>query len=340
MNFKKTAGLVLSIFLGIFPLLNLLAASIFTFFSKKKVWALTFLIVAVLTFICSRISTFHSTNEKSAKRLFVLAFQSNLRNVRITSKTALNAGDLEKALNDVLVLTSEQVIKMDNKVGGLLANAKNGSLNKKEVEAFQELNAKLHSYYLSNIPFRNGTGKYDFTIIEAEDKDSFISNSSAKFLEKYIDAETGTLESIFGFFYFFGYAFGLVGSIHFGKKLFTSSGEKTFDEPMIQASGNTSYSPENANYHSREDIQVGVPDQPGMIININIADESALVALPGINRILAKSIVSERNLNGYYKNLSDLKNRMSLSLEQYSKLLPLTEFYIEPAGGNKPGRVV
>jgi len=64
-----------------------------------------------------------------------------------------------------------------------------------------------------------------------------------------------------------------------------------------------------------------VPD-----VNINTAGENELTRLPGINLILAKAIVGERNRNGYFSDVYDLEQRMGFTPEQMSNLILIASF--------------
>jgi competence protein ComEA len=52
---------------------------------------------------------------------------------------------------------------------------------------------------------------------------------------------------------------------------------------------------------------------PGGLININTADEKALIALPGIGRSLARRIIAYRTKNGPFASVDELDAIQNIS---------------------------
>jgi DNA uptake protein ComE-like DNA-binding protein len=71
------------------------------------------------------------------------------------------------------------------------------------------------------------------------------------------------------------------------------------------------------------DVEGGPSFQP---VNPNIASEEILVRLPGVDLVLARAIIENRQLQGTYRNLNDLQQRLSLPGSTVAKLMHYLRF--------------
>jgi DNA uptake protein ComE-like DNA-binding protein len=72
-------------------------------------------------------------------------------------------------------------------------------------------------------------------------------------------------------------------------------------------------------------------------IKVNTAGEEELMQLRGVNRILAKTIIAERNIGGYFTGIADLQKRIDLAAEQVERIRKNLDFEVPKRGG---GRVI
>lgn len=70
----------------------------------------------------------------------------------------------------------------------------------------------------------------------------------------------------------------------------------------------------------------------GLHIDINLADEKDLMALPGIGPALAARIVEQREARGYFRDVRDLLNVPGIGKKRLSALEPFVE--VKPISGS------
>ena len=67
-------------------------------------------------------------------------------------------------------------------------------------------------------------------------------------------------------------------------------------------------------------VSSAIEEEKEQLININTADESQLMTLPGIGQAKAKSIIEYRNTNGKFNSIEELKNIEGIKDGVYNKL--------------------
>lgn len=61
---------------------------------------------------------------------------------------------------------------------------------------------------------------------------------------------------------------------------------------------------------------------PTELVNINLADTTALMTLPGIGSVLANRIVDYRSLNGDFETIEDIMNVSGIKEAKFAKIAP------------------
>lgn len=106
---------------------------------------------------------------------------------------------------------------------------------------------------------------------------------------------------------------------------------RTLPAPAVETERTAVYTPEALDTRSERDRLneiLGIeeaetpPDTAGRL-NINTADAEALQTLPGIGPVLAERIVSYREANGPFQNVSHLKDVTGIGDGVYAKIADL-----------------
>ncbi|MBC9911689.1 ComEA family DNA-binding protein [Chitinophaga varians] len=366
MSLKRLWGILLGIVVGIIPLVNTFGATIFSYKLKKKQWTTIYGVIAGITLVLAVVINIYGRKEKPIKAAFPEAFRKNLQMVSVKRDMLIDSVGMETALQQVLRNTAHQLVQEDEKNKPLLENAQQGKLSAKPQAAFHQLSQYLYRDYLDKVKAGTENDKYDLTFdTEKLAADQQATRHINNFTEEYLTAEHGAMYAAMSGLVLIGYVIACVGCISSGANLFLTPGEEAtnvrragVDDETVSRSFNRQPAPEPE--PEREEPIVSPPAfQPpplpprtpprtppplpqqepisSVVVKVNTAEEEELMQLRGINRILAKTIISERNTNGNFTDINDLKRRMELSSEQVDRIRGNVDFDAPKRGG---GRVI
>lgn len=351
MSLKRVWGILLGIVVGVIPLINTVAASIFAYRLKKKKWMRIYVITSCVTLLLMVLANVYANKEKPIKAAFPATFQKNLQAVAVKRDALIDSVEMETILKQVLTNTANQLIQDDKKRESLLQHARNGSLSEKPKAAFHKLSQYFYEDYLNKVKAGTGKDKNDLTFDTAKLwEDQQTAGNIANFVSVYLESEHEVSSLLIGGLALVSLVIGCVGCISNSANLFVRSGVEAADTFRTGAgegavTGSFNRQPPPA---TRRDEPVPAQSQrtppplpqastsAGMV-NVNAAEENELMQLRGINRILAKTIISERSVGGNFTDIDDLEKRLELSAEQVDRIRGSVEFDAPKRGG---GRVI
>lgn len=340
MSLKRLWGVLLGVVVGIIPFVNAISATIFAYRLKQKRWTTIYGAITVVTVGVIVLMNVYAQKEKPVKAAFPEAFRKNLQTVAVKRDLLIDSVEIETRLLQVLRNTADQLVQEDEKNKPLLENAQQGRLSEKPKVAFHQLSQYLFEHYL------NKDLTFDREKLAADQQATKHINN---FTEEYLTAEHGVMYAIAGGLAIIGYVIACVGCISNGANLFLTPGEETTNarRTVNDETVNRSFNRQPPSEPRREEpgtlpqrTAQPLPQQPvpSVVVNVNTAGEDELMQLRGINRILAKTIISERNTGGNFTDIQDLKRRMELSAEQVNRISENVDFDAPPKRGG--GRVI
>ncbi|WP_212005901.1 helix-hairpin-helix domain-containing protein [Chitinophaga sp. HK235] len=345
MFLKRLLGVLLGVIIGVIPLLNTLAASFFTFRQQKKKWALFYMIISGLSLVSIGVSNFYDNKDKPVKTFFPTAFQQHLQEVAVKRDLPIDSVEMETILQQVLSNTANQLIQKDKNLEILLQNARNASLSEKPKAEFHQLSQRLYRDYLNQVQTGTGKDKYNLIFDTARlTKEKLVAYNVDRFVNAYLESERGVIPNTFLFLLGATFLIGLGGCIGNGVNLFVKPSETavvTFstdvdvDTAFITATAPSFSQPSPQPQRTPPPLPQEAPSS--VTVKVNIAGEDELMQLRGINRILAKTIIGERNTGGSFTDINDLKKRIELSTEQVDRIRQNLDFEAPKRGG---GRVI
>ncbi|WP_343744030.1 helix-hairpin-helix domain-containing protein [Chitinophaga sp.] len=345
MSLKRLWGVLLGVITGIVPFVNTVAAIIMAYKLKKKRWVAIYGIISGVTLGIIVLLNVSAHREKPVRTAFPAAFEKNLQTVAVKQDIMMDSVEMESNLQQVLKNTAAELIAQDPKNKPLLAAAQQGRLTGKAGAAFHQLSQCLYGHYLNKVKAATGKGKYDLTFdMEVLATDHQVEDYIRNFIGEYLTAPHGLTDDIASGLALIGYIIAAVGCISNGANLFTGPARVSNDNNAGVAKDTMGQSFNRQ--PSREPVVSPASFQPPplpqestatFIVNVNTSGEEELMQLRGINRILAKTIISERKTGGNFTDINDLKKRMELSSEQVDRIRGNVNFDAPKRGG---GRVI
>jgi len=360
MSLKRLKGALLGIVTGVIPLINTLTATFFAYRLQKKNQVRIHMINAVVMLVAVIATVVEGRQEKPIKTAFPPAFRENLQTVVVRRSLPIDSLEMETILRKVLKNTAAQLIQQDKKYAPRLEKARDGNLSEKSRAAFHKISRYCYEDYLNKIKAGTGPGRYDVTFdarrLMAEPP---LADDMHSFIVEYLYDERGGISIFMGAMLAIGYFVGFVGSVANGANLFINPAEAAIantartpvDEGSVQQPSDRQPREERRNEPAPPPLpQYTPPPLPPytppplpqetaapVMINVNTAEEAELMQLRGVNRILAKTIISERNAGGNFIDLNDLRKRVELSSEQADRIKGNVDFDAPRRGG---GRVI
>ncbi|NML41018.1 helix-hairpin-helix domain-containing protein [Chitinophaga sp. G-6-1-13] len=352
MSLKRLWGVLLGIVTGVIPFIDTLTATFFAYRLQKKKWVLVHAINAGVMLVAIIATNMVAKQDKPIKKAFPPAFQENLQTVIVRRSTPVDSVEMETILRQVLKNTADQLIQQDKKHELKLQNARNGSLSEKPQAAFHKISQYCYEDYLNKTKGGTGQGRYDVTFDGNKLMgDRQLAGDVDSFVGLYLEAEGGAVSGLIGGVLLICYFIGMVGSIANGANLFinpaeatvTNTARTTANEDSVRRSFDRQPQEQRRDEPAPQPLPQRTPPPlpqetaAPVMVNVNIAEEEELMQLRGINRILAKTIVSERKNGGDFMDLNDLKKRLELSFEQAERIKGNVDFDAPKRGG---GRVI
>lgn len=341
---RRLLGVLLGVVVGAIPFINTLMATLFAFYLKKKKWGLIYGGAAFLTLVIIVIANIY--NDSGYRKTFRSAFLGQLKEVSIRRDVPVDTVEMEVVLQGVLRNTTRQLIQQDKKWNDLLPHGQDSSLSGKPRAAFHELSQYLYQQYRYEVQ----DGKCDVVF----DIPSLDGNLTAvNYIEEVADAclteDHGHIFSAASIVALVCFIAGWVGCIRNGAELYVRPAAAAANATSVEAPVEVTYAapavPEQPHplpqpYDSPpQPQQTAPPPLPASSgkVNVNTAGEDELMQLRGVNRILAKTIITERNTGGNFLDLPDLKRRVELSSEQANRIQGSVDF---DAPQRRGGRVI
>lgn len=354
MFIQRLGGLLIGFFVGMLPFINTLAASFFAFNKKRRRIAVFYLVTAVISFGSIVAFNHYENKEKAADQTFMQTFQANLLEVTVKSDVLIDTLEMETILKQVLTNTADQLIRKDARLEDIFQNARNGQLSGSPEAAFHKFSVAVQQDYASKAAALKGKGRYNLSF-DRSALDGALGQQARDFLKDYLYNGKSVLYVLSVCLVVITFFTGWVGSIRQGWDLFINSSSSISgnnrvkdNDPLYRAfeaisTATSGPLPQQVEVNETQDNlpprREAEQEDRGAAgkINVNTAGEDELMQLRGVNRILAKNIIAERNTGGYFTGIADLQKRIDLTAEQVDRIRKDLDFEAPKRGG---GRVI
>jgi hypothetical protein len=353
MFIQRLGGLLIGFFVGMLPFINTLAASFFAFNKKRRRIAVFYLVTAVISFGSIVAFNHYENKEKAADQTFMQTFQANLQEVTVKSDVLIDTLEMETILKQVLTNTAHQLIRKDARLEDIFRSARDNKLSASQEAAFHKFSVAAQRDYASKTATQTGKDRFNL-FFDRSALDGPLGQDARDFLKDYLYNEKSLLYILSVCLVAITFFTGWVGSIRQGWDLFikspdhTSSNRDRNNDPLYRAfeAISTATSGPLPQQVEVNEIRDNPPPRreaeqqdsgAAGTIKVNTAGEEELMQLRGVNRILAKTIIAERNIGGYFTGIADLQKRIDLATEQVERIRKNLDFEVPKRGG---GRVI
>jgi len=336
---KRVLGIVLSVLIGLVPVINILSCGIYALVKKKLLIAACIMAALVVQIV---VMTRFADGSNGERTLYIENFTKEI-DTTVFNKALVFPTDTAKFTELLKANVQQAAVELSLKNADMkkvLGRIISDTLETYEQGLFDEYSSKVFNLYKNIKAYSGEQSKKKQTIFKFSDQDQVrISLWTRDFVVVYMGNEFEYNYWPMSSF-FFMYLCGFALSIFLFKDVLLQ--QQNTNNPILRRNNKRGARPiteEQVTAVLDDALQTPQAEAPDSF-RINFETENKIAQLAGVGAIQAKNIVNERRDNGPFVDMKDFKSRVSLSKRVSTNLEEVLNFSVPDDERDSKGRVI